>query len=322
MTNRFRVAAAVFSIACFVMGTTCVSKVHAQTVGRGTGTTTRTGPGVSPSPSPNASPIATASAAPQPQISIPAQADLTQNNTETRSKLAVYLDEHPLQNPSPLNFIQRAIRNAVNRGVPANIIVLLLLFPVTASLIAIFRHVIGLRGFGVYTPAVLAVAFISTGITHGLILFIIIFVATMVGRALINRFKLQYLPRAALLLWLVSMVFFALVLLTPYYSVISIVDVLSVGIFPLLVLILLSENFLEAQQLGNPMSALRLTFETLFLAVISTLFMRTLGVQQFVILHPELIIVSVLIVDLLVGKYTGLRVTELLRFKSVMEPEE
>lgn len=278
-------------------------------------------PSPTPSPIPSASPdsTATASATPVVQISQPSAADITQTTGPTRSKLAIYLDENPLTSNSPVYFIQRAIRDAVNKGVPANILVLLLLFPVTASLIAIFRHIIGLRGFGVYTPAVLAVAFISTGITRGLFLFGIIFLTSMIGRAVINRMKLQYLPRAALLLWLVSIVFFGLILISPY---ISVLDFVSIGIFPLIVLILLSENFLEAQLSGSFSAAVQLTGETLVLAVISTLFMRTLFVQQFVILHPEITILVVLGVNVLVGKYTGLRVTELLRFKPILDPEE
>lgn len=245
--------------------------------------------------------------------------DITQTTVETKSKLAAYLDSVSMTPRSPLNIIQHAIRNAVNQGVPANILVLLLLFPVTASLIAIFRHIIGLRGFGIYTPAVIAVAFISTGIIRGLILFLLVFTTVMIGKSLLNRLKLQYLPRTALLLWLVSCTMFGLLLFSPY---LPIANLASVGIFPLLVLILLSENFLEAQISGSLRRAIQLTIETLVLATISAVFMRTLEVQKFVIIYPEFTILAVLCVDIIVGKYTGLRVSEFFRFQPIIDPEE
>ncbi|MBI5151692.1 MAG: hypothetical protein HZA34_03915 [Candidatus Pacebacteria bacterium] len=245
--------------------------------------------------------------------------DITQTTVETKSKLAAYLDSVSMTPRSPLNIIQHAIRNAVNQGVPANILVLLLLFPVTASLIAIFRHIIGLRGFGIYTPAVIAVAFISTGIVRGLILFLLVFTTVMVGKSLLNRLKLQYLPRTALLLWFVSCTMFGLLLLSPY---LPIANLASVGIFPLLVLILLSENFLEAQISGSLRRAIQLTIETLVLATISAVFMRTLEVQKFVIIYPEFTILAVLCIDIIVGKYTGLRVSEFFRFQPIIDPEE
>jgi len=197
--------------------------------------------------------------------------------------------------------------------------VLLLLFPVTATLIAIFRHIIGLRGFGVYTPAVLAVAFLSTGLSIGLVLFGLVFVITTLGKTVLARLRLQYLPRTALLIWFVSLSMFGFMVLAPE---LSLSNVVGVGIFPILVLVLLSENFLEAEQMGSFRGAMQLTLETLLLAGVSALFMRTLPVQEFVILHPELTILTVFIINILVGRYTGLRVMELLRFRSVMEPEE
>lgn len=248
------------------------------------------------------------------------QKDITQTTSQAKSKLASYLDETPVPALSPLTFIQIAIRNAVNHGVPANILVLLLLFPVVASLIAIFRHIIGLRGFGVYTPAVLAVAFVSTGITTGLTLFLLIFLATTLGKTVITRLKLQYLPRTAVLLWSVSLVIFSVLLFSPVIPVLT--SIASAGIFPILVLILLSENFMEAQLSGNFKKAVQLTMETLVLAIVSTVLMRTFEVQQFVIIHPEATILCVLFVDIIVGRYTGLRITEFFRFGPIVDTEE
>jgi len=203
-------------------------------------------------------------------------------------------------------------------------LVLLLLFPVTATLIAVFRHVIGLRGFGVNTPAVLAVAFVSTGIVKGLIVFTLVFVSVLIGKEVINRMKLQYIPRAALLLWFVSAMVFALVLASPYLTspYLPLGDIASIGIFPLLMIVLLSENFMDAHVTATLQKAFQLTLETVVLAILSALFMRTYEVQKFVIVFPELTLISVFVLNVLVGKYTGLRVSEFFRFKSIIDQEE
>lgn len=271
--------------------------------------------------SPNASDagMATTSANMEQVVQQTISRDITETAGPAKSRLAEYLDANPADSLAPWNVLQHIIRRAVNKGVPANTLVLLLLFPVTATLIAIFRHVIGLRGFGVYTPAVLAVAFLSTGLWIGLLFFGLVFAITTIGKSLLARLRLQYLPRTALLIWFVSLSMFSFMVLAPE---ISLSNVAVVGIFPILVLVLLSENFLEAEQMGSFRGAMQLTLETLFLAGISALFMRTLAVQEFVILHPEFTILSVFVMNVLVGRYTGLRVMELLRFRSVMEPEE
>lgn len=247
--------------------------------------------------------------------------DITQTTPQVKGRLARLLDDNPIGAPAWHNFIQHALRRAVNQGVPANVLVLLLLFPVIASFIALSRHFIGLEGFGVYIPAVLSVTLLSTGMVSGLSLFVVILVAAGLTRNAVKRLRLQYLPRTALVLWAVSLTTFGLLLLSPEILKIG-VDLVTLNIFPILVLILLSENFLDAQLSSTQSRALQLTLETVILAVISALFVRTQIIQDFVILHPEITILSVLVADIAVGRYTGLRVTEYLRFKTLIDREE
>jgi dephospho-CoA kinase len=60
--------------------------------------------------------------------------DITQAEGEQKSKLVRYLEENPLENKNFTNLLQQSIRNAVEEGVPPNVIVLVLLFPLFTSL--------------------------------------------------------------------------------------------------------------------------------------------------------------------------------------------
>lgn len=263
---------------------------------------------------------ASASARIEEKLEQKSATDITQTTGAVKSRLAQYLDTVPVGPLGPTNFIQHAIRRAVNQGVPANMLVLMLLFPVIASLVAASRHIIGLEGFGVYGPAVLAVAFVSTGIGTGVLLFLLITFLALLGRSALKMLKLQYLPRTALLLWFVSMMIFVLLLASPTFG--TLLNLTTVGIFPLLVLILLSENFIGAQVSLSIERLFQLTLETLILAGFSAWLMDLAMVQQFVIVHPEFTILAVLLFDIAVGKYTGLRVSEYLRFKPIFDSEE
>lgn len=275
----------------------------------------------SPEPATDSAEIATPAAEVTEKIEQKEEKDITQTTPQVKSRLARVLDANPVDPLAWHNVMQHAIRRAVDQGVPANILVLLILFPVIASFIALSRHFIGLEGFGVYIPAVLSVTLLSTGIVAGLSLFVVIIVGASLSRDIVKRLKLQYLPRTALVLWAVSLTVFGVLLLSPYILQIGI-DLITLSIFPILVLILLSENFIDAQLSSSQSRALQLTLETVALAVVSALFVRTQIVQEFVILHPEITILLVLAADLTVGKYTGLRVTEYLRFKSIIDREE
>ncbi len=284
---------------------------------------------VSPTPSPSDIPVvATTSAiATESAVATPAaqveqviqqknDKDITETTSKQKDKLVEILDQNPIQPASWYNFLQHGVRRAISNGVPANIIVLILLFPVITSVISFSRHVVGLKGFGVYTPAVLAVAFVSTGIVNGILLFVIVLLAAMFMRKLLSRLNLQYLPRTAMLLWGVSIVTLV-VLMAASFSQFS--NLFIINIFPLLIIMLLTENFMESQLASSQSEALQLTLETLLTAVVCSLIISSDLVQKYVILQPELTLLIVAVVNIIVGRYSGLRLLEWIRFRSVIE---
>lgn len=260
--------------------------------------------------------LATPSAAVAQKIQQKTEEDITQPSSKQKSKLAQYLDETPVRPLSWNNFIQHAIRNAISQGVAPNIIVLVLLFPLIASLIAASRHIIGLRGFGIYIPAVLAVALVSTGIMEGIAIFGAIVAVAIFAKKFLKKTKLSYLPRTAMLLWMISMGIFTVMLLSPTLGLVSL---MSINIFPILILVLLSENFLDAQARSKQSEAIALTLETLALAFVSSLLLRWEIMQKFALTEPELLIFTSVVINVVIGKFTGLRLKEWFRFRSLIE---
>ncbi|MBT3249185.1 MAG: hypothetical protein HN846_02695 [Candidatus Pacebacteria bacterium] len=242
--------------------------------------------------------------------------DITETEGEQKSKLVRYLEENPLTSKNFTNLLQQAIRNAVKEGVPPNVIVLVLLFPLVSSFIAASRHIIGLRGFGIYIPAVLSIALVSTGIIEGIAMFLVIVFVALPAKKILTRFKLPYLPRTAILLWFVSLAILGILLLAP---LINMVTLMTVNIFSIMILVLLAENFLDAQGKTKPMDAIALTVETLSLALLSSFILQWEALQKFALLQPELLTMITLGINFIVGKFSGLRFAEYFRFRSLME---
>lgn len=241
--------------------------------------------------------------------------DITETAGEKRGRLATFLDENPIGAISWHNFLQHLIRDAVAKGLPANIIVLLLLFPLVVSIIAASRHIIGLRGFGIYIPAVLSVAFVSTEIITGIIIFAAVLLAATITRRLVKDLNLPYLPRTAMILWGVSVFILILLILS---SKLEIFQLLTISIFPILIIIILTENFMNSQLFNSQREAMKIALETLIVAIICSLIISQDIVQKFVLLYPEVSLLGTAFINYLIGKYTGLRLAEFLRFSSIL----
>lgn len=211
--------------------------------------------------------------------------------------------------------LKLAMRKAVSEGVSPNTLVLLFLFPLVAGLVAFSRQVIGVSGFGMITPALLSVAFLSTGGLVGLVLlFFILGVATL-GRTLIKKVKVPYFPKLAILILVVSVSVLFLLFMSP---TIGLTRLMSVGIFPIMLFVLLAETFIEAQITRSLATSMLMTMETVVLALISYKVMSASWMQSWVLLHPEVSVIGILALDFLIGKYKGLRLMEIWRFRKLL----
>lgn len=240
--------------------------------------------------------------------------DLTVPNQEG-DRLTNLMKEQKLSGWWGVDFLKIAMRKAVAEGVSPNTLVLLFLFPLVAALVAFSRQVVGVSGFGMITPALLSVAFLSTGGLAGLVLlFFILGIATL-GRMLIKKVRVPYLPKLAILIWMVSMGVLLLLLMSP---VIGLERLMNVGIFPIMLFVLLAETFIEAQITRSLRTSMWMTVETVILAFISYKVMSAPFIQTQVLLHPEISVITILGLDLLIGKYKGLRIMEIWRFRKLL----
>lgn len=235
--------------------------------------------------------------------------------TQEGDRLTKLMSEQKLTGWWGGDVLKIAMRKAVSEGVSPNTLVLLFLFPLVAALVAFSRQVLGISGFGIITPALLSVAFLSTGGLVGMVLMIFILGVATFARTLIKKVKIPYLSKLAILIWIISMAVLVLLLVSP---MIGLERLMSVGIFPIMLFVLLAETFVEAQITRSLSTSMWMTIETVILALVAYKLMSTPWIQSQVLLHPEISVIVILIVDLLIGKYKGLRLSEVWRFRKIV----
>lgn len=213
--------------------------------------------------------------------------------------------------------LESLIKDSINSGVPANTIVLLLLLPIVATVMAGIRQLVGIRGFGIFLPAALSVTFVAIGPILGILLFIAIVAISTIVRMLTRKLKLklQYLPRMALILWFVSFGILGILFASPF---INYSELKNVSIFPVLVLTLLTEDFTRIQLGKSVKTALAITYQTLILSLISYLILTNTPIQNYVLSNPEISLGITFLLDIILGRYIGLRFMEYYRFRKLI----
>jgi len=210
----------------------------------------------------------------------------------------------------------------ISQGVPKETIVILLMLPIVATIIAFARQVIGIKGFGIYTPLIISFAFLATGLKYGLAFFIVIILVGTLIRLAVKRFRLLYLPRMAIVLTAVA-ISILFIFLEGAYSGRN--GLTSASIFAVVIMITLVEKFISSQIERGRKEAIILTLETLILSIICYWVAIWPWLRSLALTYPFLVIIGTIFINILLGKWTGLRISEYARFRKIIksfEPSE
>lgn len=215
---------------------------------------------------------------------------------------------------SPTNFMSFGINYLINGGVPINNIILILMIPIIATLLAFARQFIGIKAFGLITPAMTTLSFLVMGLYAGLIVFVVVLLSGSLIRVLLKKLRLLYLPRMALVLSAASL---AILLMLGLGTAIDTSSAASFSIFPMLILTILAEEFIAVQFTRGLRTALRITAWTLFLAILCYFIMSWQLLRITVLSYPELVLLTIPI-NVALGRFTGLRLIEYVRFRELL----
>ncbi len=213
--------------------------------------------------------------------------------------------------------ISRMMTYFVSRGVSQSVLFLLLAVPFIAFVIAFSRQVIGLQTFGVFAPLMLALSFLLLGFQFAFAVFILVMVVSYLIRLLFDRVELLYIPKISLLLSAIALSFFLIMGLAVEFNI----EVnLALAVFPMLVMSTVSEKFLSAQSEGGLRSAVRVAGETVIVALAAFALVRGEWLSNLILAFPEMILLPIL-GSIWLGRWTGLRLTEYLRFTALFSDD-
>jgi len=191
----------------------------------------------------------------------------------------------------------------------------LLLIPIGALVVVIFRILIGIRTMGTFMPVLFALAFIQTTLLSGLMMFFAILSSGLVVRSYLSRLQLLLVAR-------ISAVIIVVIAIMSAMSIVSfrlgIDEVLKITFFPMIILSWTIERMSILWEEAGAREALTQVGGSLVVAVAAFFAMDNIYIRHLTFTFPELQLV-VLALVILVGRYTGYRLSELIRFAPLIK---
>lgn len=196
-----------------------------------------------------------------------------------------------------------------------NVYRILLMVPLGALIVALMRSVVGIPTVGTFMPILVAIAFRETELLWGIVLFVMITTAGLSLRFYLERLQLLLVPRLCAVLVLVVMLMLAISLVS---AALGLDRGFSIALFPIVILTMVIEHMSVVWEESGPGTAVKEGLGTLFVATLGYLVMTEAHLTHLVFLFPEILLI-LLAVFVLLGRYTGYRLVELVRFRDIVE---
>ncbi len=191
---------------------------------------------------------------------------------------------------------------------------MLLLLPIGALVVVFMRIIVGIKTAGTFMPVLIAVAFLQTSLLPGLISFVLIVAAGLLMRSYLSNLNLLLVARIATL---VILVVFLIALLSIIGAKLGLKTGMTVTFFPMIIIAWTIERMSILWEEEGPHEVVIQGGGSLMVAVFAYLLMSWPVLAHLSFNFPELHLITLAMI-LVLGQYTGYRLTELRRFKRMI----
>ena len=220
------------------------------------------------------------------------------------------------QETPKLFLVSYLVDNLISNGFPIDLIAIILLLSVWALVVSIFRQVIWFSSFGIYNPILFALSMAALGIPISLWLLLIWAIAKMITNRFCKKIYLLHNAKTTMLLIL----YFLFVILTVALDSIFKTHLIDINIFttvfslfPIVFIIIVTDKvFNEGFKIFN-WWWLGSFAEFMSISFVVRGLLNRIWLKHLLLSYPEIIII-ILILNVLIGRFTGLQVLEYFRF--------
>jgi hypothetical protein len=196
-----------------------------------------------------------------------------------------------------------------------DVFIYLLMLPFAALISVILKNVIGLETFGTFLPILIASVLHNTGVITGISVFFGIIFLVYFTNILVSRLDLLYHPKMAILLSFVILallIIFNMGLEFQYYNLVYVV------FFPVAIIAITINRVITLIDEASFKRLLIVSINTTIVTVIAFYFIHSIFLQLVMLSFPEIILILIGL-NIVVGRWAGFRVIEYFRFAGLIK---
>jgi len=208
----------------------------------------------------------------------------------------------------------------ITTGVPQQVLELLLAVMIVATIVSIARYVIGSKTYGIYAPIILAIAYSYTGLKYGLAITLIVILTTLLSYTILRKVRMHYIARIAVNYCLLAIMLVVFFIVVERFGL-GLENMTNISGLAVISIAALSDFFIKQYVKKSFKSSVMILSSTVIIAALGWFVITRDAVSEYFI--NNLWIVPLLIVfNIFIGQFAGLRVKDLFRFKSISQNKD
>ena len=208
----------------------------------------------------------------------------------------------------------------IDNGISEGVLELILGITIVATIVSIARYIVGSKTFGIYAPIILSVSFLFTGLKYGLVITAIVIGISLLSYTLLSKIRMHYIARIAINYCLMSIVFLLCLMLIKYFGF-GLQNMSFIQPLAIISIFALSDFFIKQY--------VKKGFKNTFMTLSSTIiisalgwFIITIAVIYSFLINNLWILPTLIILNIIIGQFTGLRLKDIFRFQSIIQDKE
>ena len=208
----------------------------------------------------------------------------------------------------------------LENGVSKEVLELLVAITLLATIVSVARYIFGSKTYGIYAPIILAIAYSYTGLRYGLVLTAIVIFTTLFSYSFLRKIRMHYITRIAINYCLLSIILVLAFLIIDRYSF-GLDNMANIPPLAVISIAALSDFFIRTYVRKRVKTSLMILTATIIVSAIGW-FVITRGTISTYIVNNLWIVPLLILVNLLIGQFKGLRIKDFARFSSITNQKD
>lgn len=208
----------------------------------------------------------------------------------------------------------------LSHGISNEILELLIAIALLSTIVSLSRYVFGSKSYGIYAPIILAISYSYTGLRYGLAITAVVIATSLFSYSILKKIRMHYITRIAINYCILTLAIIIFLLLINRFGL----TLDNIENIPPLALISITAlgDFFTKQYVKKSLKTSLLTLSSTI--VISTIgwYVITRDAISTYLINNLWIIPTLILINILIGQYKGLRIKDLFRFRSIVKGKD